>query len=280
MKFKSFHILLSVLLIFSAGSCKKGSIETNYNPNLEVANNQVIAERAYSDVFNIFFMVVSDSVLKADGSDTVFGAFCTYTDTPNIQYVIDFLPYYTLCPDGKIRKGVITVNLNKDFSETGAIATLTFSDYTIDHLWLKGDNMISNTGMTMNMQPTYMHQVPSATLSLLDSLSSQNFYWSSEKMFIHTEGIGTPDDFNDDVFEITGEASGTATNGAAFSATIGEALGDHFNCRWIRTGITNLNIPGLEVKTGYIDYIGEDTCTNQVIYYFNGNPFYDEFSRH
>lgn len=134
MKFKNFQILLFVLLIFLAGSCKKGSIETNYNPNLVVANNQVIAERAYSDVFNIFFMVVNDSLLKAEGSDTVFGAHCTYEDTPGIQYVIDFLSYYTLCPDGKIRKGVITVNLNKDFSETGAVATLTFSNYTIDHL--------------------------------------------------------------------------------------------------------------------------------------------------
>ena len=230
MKFKNFHILLPVLLIFFACSCKKGSIETNYNSNLVVANNQVIAERAYSQVFNIFFMVVSDSVLKAEGSDTVFGALCTYEDSPGIQYVINYGIYYTLCPDGKPRKGVITVNLDKDFTETEAIATLTFSDYTVDHLWLRGDNMISNTGMTMNMQPTYMHEVPSATLTLLDSLSSQSFYWSSEKMFIHTEGSGTPANFNDDVFDITGDATGSALNGAAFSAMIGEPLSDYFNC--------------------------------------------------
>ncbi len=280
MKFKNFQILLIVLLIIIAGSCKKGSIETNYNPNLIVANNQVIAERAYSQVFNIFLMVVSDSVLKAEGNNTVFGALCTYEDSPDIQYVINYGIYYTLCPDGKIRKGVITVNLDKDFFETGSIATLTFSGYTIDHLWLKGDNMISNTGLTMNMQPTYMHEVPSATLTLLDSLSSHSFHWSSEKMFIHMQGTGTPADFKDDVFDITGTASGSATNGAAYSATIGEALSDYFNCRWIRTGITNLSTPGLDVKTGYIDYIGEDSCTKQVIYYFNGNPFYDEFLLH
>jgi hypothetical protein len=272
-------MLLPVLLILFAGSCKKGSIETDYNPNLVVANNQVIAERAYSQVFNIFFMVVSDSVLKAEGSNIVYGAHCTYKTIQGIQYIIDYLPNYSYCPDGKKRKGVITASLDKDFHETGAIATLTFSDYGVDSLSLAGDNTISNTGMTMNMQPSFLHEVPSATLTFIYPSSQQSFHWSSEKMFIHAEGSGTSD-FNDDVFDITGSSTGSAINGAVFSATITEALGNYFNCRWIRTGISTLNIPGIDVKTGYIDYIGEDTCTNQVIYYFNGSPFYDEFILH
>jgi len=261
-------------------SCKKGSIETNYNPSLNVANNQVIAERAYSQVFNIFFMVVSDSVLKTTGSNTVFGAVCTYQDTNGIVYVIDYGEYYNQCPDGKDRKGTITATLDKDFTEVGAIATLSFSEYVVDDLMLSGDNTISNSGMDVSMLQTYEHIVPAATVTFYDSVSHGNYQWGSSKMFTWAEGMGTPTFFDDDVFELSGSSNGKDLNGVSFSCLTEESLGNYFNCRWIRTGRTYISTPDLDVQNGYIDYIGEESCTNQVIYYFNGNPFYDQFDKH
>ncbi len=269
-----------LIAVFVVISCKKGSIETNYNPSLQAANNQVIAERAYSQVFNIFFMVVSDSVLKATGSNKIFGANCTFQDTNGIVYVIDYLDYYTSCPDGKVRKGVITASLNKDISVHGAIATLTFSNYVVDDLMLSGDNTITNAGLSGSTQQMYEHIVPSATLTFYDTISHGNFHWNSTKIFTWVEGSGTPDNFNDDIFEITGTGGGSDLDDVDFSTVIDESLGDYFSCRWIRTGRTIINTPGLDVTSGYIDYIGDDTCTNQVIYYFNGNPFYDQFDKH
>jgi hypothetical protein len=126
----------------------------------------------------------------------------------------------------------------------------------------------------------YRHEAPDLTLTFIDSLSFSNYYWQSDKTFTFVEGGATPEDFSDDLFHITGTSSGKDVNGTAFSTAIDEPLGDYFNCRWIRTGITLLSIPGADVSSGYIDYIGEDTCTNQVMYYFNGNPFYDRFDRY
>lgn len=273
-------ILILTIAVIAGISCKKGNIETNYNPSLLVANNQVIAERAYSQVFNIFFMVVSDSALKQEGSKTIFGAQCSYQDTNGIEYIIDYLDYYTSCPDGKVRKGKIIASLNKDFSEIGAVATLSFFNYVVNDLMLDGDNVISNSGLSMSMMQMYEHEIPSGTLTLFDTVSHGNFHWESSKIFTYIEGMGTPDDFEDDVFEITGQASGSDFDNVVFSAVIGDPLGNYFNCRWIRTGITYLGTPGLDIKNGYIDYIGEDTCTNQVMYFFNGNPFYDKFIKH
>ena len=272
-------LILGIALIFTI-ACKKGSIETNYNPSLKVANNQVIAERAYSQIFNIFFMVVSDSVLKETGSKNIFGANCTYQNTNGIVYVIDFLDYYTSCPDDKVRKGIITATLDKDFSEVDAVATLVFSNYVVNDLMLDGNNTISNSGLSLSNMQMYEHTIPSATLTLYDTVSHGSFHWESSKIFTWVEGMGTPDNHDDDVFEITGTANGADLDDVSFSAYIDEPLGDYFNCRWIRTGKTNLSTPGLDVKSGYIDYIGEDTCTNQVMYYFNGNPFYDKFIKH
>ncbi|MBA1340580.1 MAG: hypothetical protein C5S40_00360 [ANME-2 cluster archaeon] len=219
--------------------------------------------------------------MKADGSNNIFGAQCSYQETPEIKYIIDYLHYYNLCPDGKIRKGVITATLNKDFVETGAAADLSFSDYTVDGLRLEGDNVISNSGLSASMFQMYEHSGPSDTLTLIDTLGGElPFYWESQKTFIYVEGMETPLDYSDDLFEISGESSGSDVNGVDFSAYTDEVLGNYFNCRWIRTGTTTLSTPGLDIKTGYIEYIGEDSCTSKVMYFFNGNPFYDEFIFH
>jgi len=281
MRHKLRNITLILIIFLMVGpSCKKGSIETNYNPSLNVANNQVIAERAYSQVFNIFFMVVSDSVLKATGSNEIFGAECTYQDTNGIVYVIDFGDYYGSCPDDKVRKGQITAILDKGFSEVGAIATLTFANYVVDDLMLEGNNTIGNSGISMGAQQTYEHIIQAATLTFYDSVSHGNYQWGSSKMFTWVEGMGTPANYDDDVFEISGTSNGTDLYDVSFSCQTEESLGNYFSCRWIRTGRTNISTPSLDVQSGYIDYIGEDTCTNQVIYYFNGNPFYDQFNKH
>ena len=280
---KQTSIYISAILIlafFAASSCKKGSIETNYNPSLSVGNKQVIAERAYSEVFNLFIMVVSDSSLKTEGSKVIFNAQCTYQDTNGIEYIIDYGPYNTNCPDGKGRKGKISVDLNEDFSQTGSIATLHFENYTVNDLILAGNNTINNNGLSAGMLQMYEHMVPDATLTFYDTISHGSFHWESTKTFTWIAGKESLNDFSDDVFEISGQATGSDINGVVYSAIIIEALGDHLDCRWIRSGKTLLNTPGLDVNNGSIQYIGEDTCTNQVIYYFNGNPFYDEFLKH
>ncbi|MEN8226428.1 MAG: hypothetical protein ABFS05_13820 [Bacteroidota bacterium] len=276
MNFKKINMLLAVLFLLSI-SCKKGSVEIDYNPNLLAANNQVVAERAYSEVFNIFFMVVTDPELKTLGSKDIFGAHCTYQENPEIKYIIDFLSYYTTCPDDKIRKGVITATLDMDFSEVSATASLTFEDYAVEKLRLEGENTILNNGLSASMLQIYEHHVPSATLTFVDTTGEYPFSWESQKSFTYLEGMITPDDYTDDMFHITGESSGADIFGTAFSTIIEEPLGDYFNCSWIRTGKTTFNTPGLEVKTGYIKYIGDDSCTSQVMYFFNDNPFYDEF---
>jgi hypothetical protein len=268
------------LLLACAFSCKKGSIETNYNPSLIVANNQVIAERAYSQVFNIFFMVVNDSTLKADGSNEIYGAHCSYEASPVIRYMIDYLPWYSPCPDGKVRKGIITATLDKDFALPGASAVLTFSGYTVDGLLLEGNNIIVNDGLNEALQPVYSHLVPSGVVILVDSLSQSSFRWESEKTFTLVDGNASPENYDDDIFMISGSATGTAVNNAVFGASTTEALGNYLDCRWIRTGITLLSMPGLDVNSGSIHYTGTDSCHNLVTYYFNENPFFERFERH
>jgi hypothetical protein len=173
---------------------------------------------------------------------------------------------------------VITASLDKEISETNAIATLSFSNFAVNELQLAGENTITNIGSLANTE--FQHEIPNATLTFIDSLSYTPYHWTSSKTFTQVAGSTTVGNFKDDIFEISGSSSGTDVDGMAFAAQSDEPLGNYFNCRWIRTGTTILSIPGADVTSGLIDYIGEDTCTNQVIYYLNGNPFYDQFDQH
>jgi hypothetical protein len=267
-------LLLLFLGILAISACKKGSIETNYNPSLQAANNQVVAERAYAEVFNLFFRVVSDTTLKNTGSNVVYNAECTYQESNGVEYIIDY-KYGTSCPDGRYRSGKIIATLDKDFWEAGAVATLVFTDYSVSNLKLSGNNSITHDDMGMNTQMTFIHEVPSSTITFYDSVSHGSIQWESEKTFVWTEGMDTPYNPEDDVFEISGTSNGSDISNVSFSAVVDTALGDYFNCRWIRTGRTIINTPSLDVTSGFIDYIGDDTCTDLVIYNFNGNPFYD-----
>jgi hypothetical protein len=274
-------ILLIILAAIVMPACKKSSETIDYNPAIGTANKQVIAERAYSQVFNIFFRVVSDTNLKATGSAGVFGADCSYEQDANgIVYTIDYHSTYTECPDGKLRRGMITAELDKDLSEPAAVATLTFTDYNVDGLGLDGWNTITYKGPDSLQQKVYEHIVGPATLTLFDTVAQITYQWESVKTFTWTEGMDTPSEHGDDVFLLSGTSTGTDPAGIAFSTSIEQSLGDHFSCRWIRTGRTTISMPALELTDGYIDYIGDDTCTNLVIYYFDGNPFYDRFEKH
>lgn len=274
-------ILLIALAAMPGTACKKNSETIDYNPAIGAASRQVIAERAYSQVFNIFFRVVSDTSLKVTGSAVIFAADCSYEQDANgIKYTIDYHSTYTECPDGKFRRGLITAELDKELSEPGAAATLTFTDYNVDGLGIAGGNTISYKGPGIQQQKVYEHIVGPSTLTLFDTVGQGSFNWESSKTFTWAEGMDTPFEHEDDMFLVSGTSTGTDPAGIAFTTSIEEPLGDHFSCRWIRTGRTIINTPGLDVTGGYIDYIGDDSCTNVVVYYFDGNPFYDRFEKH
>lgn len=274
------HIVLLFTLL-SLISCKEGTIETNYGPSLDVANSHALAENAYSRVFNIFYRVVSDSVLIISGQRNINGAVCYYTEDPQITYTIDYDTSFNNCPDRILRKGRIIASMESSFRQEGTEAILSFHNYSFienegDTIRLDGNNSITYLGLEGGVFRTYEHIVYSGTLSVNDSLGADSMRWEATRQIAHIAGMDTPTNFNDDVFSLLGNANGSAREGAVFASYIIDTLFNYFDCRWIRQGSIELETPGLDIKNGYIYYIGEDECQSQIIYTFNGNEFYDD----
>ncbi|MDT8392350.1 MAG: hypothetical protein RQ761_00785 [Bacteroidales bacterium] len=274
------NILLLMLFTALLFSCKKGSIETNYGPGLQVASDHVMAENAFSRVFNLFYRVVSDSGLVQTGSANIFAATCTYAEDPVISFTIDYGNVFRQCPDRIKRKGMITAVLDRSFGEQGAEARLSFTNFEFidnpdDTVALSGENLIINLGIT-GTYPTFEHRVISNTLITNDTIDKQPVTYNSQRLIELRSGMETPQVFSDDLFVMTGEAAGSASNSVVFSSVVEDPLGNYPDCRWLRTGIISLSMPGLDIRTGYIHYLGQDTCLNRVKYLFNGNDFYEE----
>jgi hypothetical protein len=274
-------ILFIFILSLSLVSCKKGSIETNYGPNLQVASDHVMLEQTYTGIFNLFYRVVSDSILVLTGSRSIFSASCTYDEDPFITYTIDYGSSFRVCPDRIKRKGSIVAVLDKSFTEYGAAATLSFNDFSFidnpeDTIMVEGENQIVNLGYSISDFQSYEHAILSNKITVMDTLDSLQSHWNATRFIELVEGNQTPGNFYDDVFTLIGESNGSATNGVVFSSSIVDSVGNFLNCHWLRTGTIDLTTPGLDIKSGTVVYIGQDTCINRVKYIFNGNDFYED----
>ena len=246
-----------------------------------MANSHAVADNAYSRVFNIFYRVVSDSVLIITGQRNINGAVCYYTDDPEITYTIDYGTSLSSCPDRIMRKGKIIATMDTSFRLEGSVARLSFMNYTFvdtpeDTIKLLGDNNITYLGVEGGIHRTYEHKVMSGTLTIKDSLGSDSMHWEATRHVVFFQGMDTPTNFNDDIFSLTGIANGASTGGSVFASFVTDSLFNYFNCRWIRQGKIELETPGLDIKDGYIKYVGDEECISQITYIFNGNEFYDD----
>ena len=100
--------------------------------------------------------------------------------------------------------------------------------------------------------------------------------WKSDKVITQIEGLSTPD-FHDDVFSVTGTASGQALRGnllTGWESSITESLVKRFTCHWIVKGkirTVRINTVPTSPWVAILDF-GSGTCDNQAVITINGVP--------
>jgi hypothetical protein len=89
------------------------------------------------------------------------------------------------------------------------------------------------------------------------------------------EGSLTPAIHEDDIYLISGTASGVSSDGYEFFVETQEPLLNYLDCSWISQGKNKITVPSGEYTSGDIDYITEDGCYNEMHFHFNDNLFFD-----
>ncbi len=238
---------LGLAVFFTA--CKKEESATMLPAQITAAEDQTTANDLYEDVDD----QVDEAIETRGGGEdcptvTIVPADGTYPRTMTIDFGTDGCTG----PDGRVRKGQIVVNLTDTLSNAGAVRTATFVDFYVDDAHLEGTRTLTNMGLDANGNRIFTRTVVGGKITYPNGEFSS---WEANHDITLVEGADTHT-LLDNVWEVTGGATGVTRNGRAFITEITTPLVRKRICRWAVAGIKTLTIDG---KTLTIDY-GDGTC--------------------
>ncbi len=173
----------------------------------------------------------------------------TWPNTITIDYGADGC----LGPNGEhMLKGKIIITQTAEMFTAGAQRTKTFDNFYVDGVRVEGTKTWTNNGKDAAGNWSYTRTATDMKITYPDGSFAT---WNHTHTATLVQGGNTPTHW-DNVWNITGNTSGTGRNGKTFSATIKEPLVKRGNCRWIVEGVIEFTRNG---KTSTLDF-GPGTC--------------------
>lgn len=193
--------------------------------------------------------------------DTTGYAAGTYTNTSNLPVLqLDWSSGCTDQLDGVTRSGKLNALFTKPYSQPGTVVTVTPVNYKAGSLAYSG---------TIKITRTATHTLSVEVTNGQCTNGSFKIGWSCTRTITWVSGMGDMNEQND-VFEISGNASGTNRDGKTFTANITTPLVKSADCKWISKGVLELTPDGL--KTRVVDF-GDGKCNAEATFSLNGNTY-------
>ena len=261
---KTLKKLIPALLVLSiafVSACRKDRDDLD---DTTVASDNEQSETFSNDVMNIAdnaaktgsagFRTSADNAIYEGLSQC---ASVTHDTVSNPKMLtIDFGTVNCLCADGRNRRGKIIVTYTGRYFETGAVKTMNFDNFYRNDNKLEGTRTITNNGLDNQGR---MNWTINAQNMKITKSNGKVHTWNSVRTRTMIAGYDTQI-WTDDVYEITGSASGINANGLNYTANITKALHRAMNCRWIDSGTIEITPEGKNTRT--VDF-GNGTCDDQ-----------------
>jgi hypothetical protein len=264
------------LLLFTA--CKKDKdTDTEY----ESAQDNSFAENSYEEATDIADQAMEGGNLtvfrSAGGSKILSDSCATITlDSIGIDHwllTVDFGPTYVQCnTTAKRRKGKILVDFSGHYRDVGHQHIISFENYFVNDYKIGGTKTVENTGLNSAGHTEFDINVNGQ----ITDPNGRTMTWTSQRVREWIEGEGTTFGTNgisgitDDVYLVTGSASGTSFSGTSFTVNITKALRVQLDCRHIVSGKFELTPSGK--ATRYFDY-GNGICDTDATVTINDNIY-------
>jgi hypothetical protein len=187
------------------------------------------------------------------------------TVTPR-TLTIDFGSTNCLCSnwDGKNRRGKLIATWSGRYRDAGTVITHRSENYFVDDNKLVWNHSATNNGPGSNGNYTFTVKAENCSYETTDGTIS----WNSTRTREWTQGYATLTPW-DDVYVITGSASGKNRQSDDFSITIDEGLKKIVGCKWLVSGKMTLTSDGKERKLDY----GDGTCDSKAILTYNNKDY-------
>jgi hypothetical protein len=262
----SLLVMLGIAAI-SISSCKKDS-QTSDNQDLTSVEESAVASETFADAFadlsslsaesDVLFSI-SESGFQTMSAPAALSTSCaviTISPQGNVWPKTITMDFGTGCTlENVTRKGKIIAVFTDRFKNAGAKITVTFDNFYVNDHKIEGTKIITNNGKNAGGNYTYTVEVSKSKIST--SGKTVSFSSLNTIEWIAGSETRTP---GDDVFSVTGSASGTNSKGKEFTITIVKPLIKKVACRFIVAGSADIKSGTLATKT--LDY-GTGDCDNK-----------------
>jgi hypothetical protein len=253
-------VLFALSMLFVA-SCKKDRDDLN---DTTVASDNEQSETFSNDVMNIADNAAKsgNAGMRTSTPEEVYEAMSqcatiTHDTVSNPRMLtIDFGNVNCLCADGRNRRGKIIVSYTGRYFETGSVKTMNFDNFYRNDNKLEGTRTITNNGLDAQGR---MNWTINAQNMKITKSNGKIHSWNSVRTRTILAGNDTKT-WTDDVYEITGSATGINANGINYTANITKALHRALSCRWIDSGTIEITPEGKATRT--VDF-GNGNCDDQ-----------------
>ncbi|CAN5915976.1 hypothetical protein BH11BAC7_BH11BAC7_24870 [soil metagenome] len=228
---KTNRIILNACLIIAASAlmltgCKKDEEDTNTS----ASSDNAFAEATFNDVTNIADEAgISGSLSNyrtgpaaQDGllSSCATISFDSANGADQDTIHINFGPTNCVGNDGRNRRGEILVYYSGAYRDSGSVHTITFNNYFVNDHQVRGTKIVTNLGHNSAGHLVYSLDI-NGQINLANNAGT--ITWTSQRQREWVQGEATML-WSDDVYSVTGSASGTGTDGHTFTATITSPL--------------------------------------------------------
>ncbi|PKP20603.1 MAG: hypothetical protein CVU06_10480, partial [Bacteroidetes bacterium HGW-Bacteroidetes-22] len=256
MRYSRIVVILLVLLIWNGGCKIDDSSRIDFDWNKRIVEDQLWAEALFAYHYKFLFDALTDSAVVV-GSDTRYDSADLIRSGQ--QVILDYGDG-RLCPDGRIRKGRITLAIHGFIFEPGATATMTFNDdfyFGSNHI----GGVVELSGMpdTLGSNTRFLYTVKDGLIDLGYDYEYNIRYGCSWKTH-WIGGASTLFQPSDDRFIVKGSSNGKGREHDQFVVVINDSLWLQPGCHYLRGGKSTLTMPGFEVNKGTLDYLGKDSC--------------------
>ncbi|MEI6408984.1 MAG: hypothetical protein WCR52_06360 [Bacteroidota bacterium] len=247
-----FFVAAFALAGFAFQSCKKDADTTDYTAEKVVAED-VTAHNDVSEQIDYDADVAIDAFMGAadDRGACPTVTFAQPKGTWPNTITLDYSDAGCTNNAGHTVKGKIVITQTNPMSTQGASRSFTFENFSFDGVKVEGTKKVTNAGLNAAGQ-RYFTVVASETLTYPNGTVSTH---TANRTRTQIEGAATTLRA-DDVWSVTGSASGTNRNGVAYTVTITNPLIKKVLCPWISQGTIEITANN---KTRSIDY-GDGAC--------------------
>ena len=258
MKTKISKLIMAIMCIaIISTSCKKNEKEDVQ----QSAADNALAEATFEDIGNQVDQAYDQSASKsltATCPVITHSILCDsiFPDT----IIVDFGKGCTV--NGVTRSGRIISTFTGHYRDLGTVITHTLDNFYRNGNHITGTKTVTNNGHNSYGNLSFSISIQNASITTDNGTIS----WTSTRTREWIKGSNTTWQTNgllcwlDDVYLITGSASGTNVNGKTFTVTITNPLRVELSCRWIVSGTFEVTPEGGDTRT--VDY-GDGTCDDQ-----------------